>query len=103
MYCELYERTVERRFADKIDQTILAGGVDIIAVHSGAIFDNLLSLLSSTAIERVKELPILVPGARVADWVKKAGCATIIQAESALPNTCSRVIARSGSNSLCKA
>lgn len=81
-YAELYHRNLPEKSVQELSALNLAEG-DILSVHSGESLQNLLQLLQSAKVKCWAQLPLLVPGERVAAMAAKWGFQTIICAENA--------------------
>lgn len=93
-YCELYERHLPKQAADMMQQ-VFAAETDwqyrnIIALHSGESlqhYQQVLEQLDQTAqaelTRRLRQLPLLVPGDRVAQLAHSAGFEDVHVAENA--------------------
>ena len=82
-YCELYERSLPEQAQGQLQS--LDWGADkptVLSVFSGETLNNLLVTCERLA-RPCLQLPILVPGQRVAAAAKEAGFATIIESENA--------------------
>jgi uroporphyrinogen-III synthase len=82
-YCELYQR----RFPDGADKILRDNRWgqtgDVVAVHSGESLQNWLQLVARNNQPEWLDLPLLVPGERVASIALDAGCKEIIMAHNA--------------------
>ncbi len=81
-YAELYHRLLPEQSTAKLAALKLGDG-DILSVHSGESLQNLLELLTRAQVKYWAQLPLLVPGARVAAMAAECGFETIIEAENA--------------------
>jgi len=81
---DIYLRQPITDNSEQINQLIGTGQIDVVAVHSGAIFLSLWALLSEENRTKFQALPLLVPGERVADIVRQQNCVNLIIAASAL-------------------
>jgi uroporphyrinogen-III synthase len=83
-HCELYERLLPIEASAQLaalrwsDQEPL-----IISVHSGESFKNLCESMPKTDTTKWLELPLLLPGERVAELAQESGFKKIIVAENA--------------------
>lgn len=82
-YCELYQRT-----APDYPQGIVAHVFDTLGVNcwlasSTETLHNGLMLAAREGREDVLQAPVIVPGSRVADAAREAGCQRVVQAENA--------------------
>lgn len=91
-YCELYHRRIPEAAAAQLhalfNGTDHWSGAQVIALHSGESLNHFMQVLNQIAangIDRdsVFQLPVLVPGERVADLARQAGFHTVIVAENA--------------------
>ncbi len=90
-YCEVYRRFLppdaEAALRDFALQT--QGESRAVAVHSGETLDNLRQLLARPSLagilspSEIEELPLLLPGERVAAMARAAGFRRVIPAENA--------------------
>ena len=81
-YCELYQRRLPQAAAQQL-AALGPAATDLLSVHSGATLDNLCSALAGTAHGDWLQLPILVPGQRVAGQARAVGFSQVIEAENA--------------------
>lgn len=81
-YAELYYRKLPQNSQQELEALALAEG-DILSVHSGESLENLVQLLVRSEVADWAELPILVPGKRVAAMAESYGFSQIISAENA--------------------
>jgi uroporphyrinogen-III synthase len=90
-YCDLYERKIPLAAAEQLRGAFIDSSVwdvtQIIACHSGESLQHFLQVLSDlddkALFERVRQLPILVPGERVAQLARDADFDSILVAENA--------------------
>lgn len=83
-HCELYERILPAEASVQLQA--LQWPVDeqaVLSVHSGESFKNLYESLPKNEMSLWLELPLLLPGERVAQLAQKAGFKNIIVAENA--------------------
>lgn len=83
-YAELYRRQLCSDYRQPI-YTALESGVDALAVHSGELLQALLALLPEPLRARLKTVPLLVPGQRLAALAGDAGFQQLVVAANALP------------------
>jgi len=81
---DIYAREPSVACQDEIRQLLSERRIDIVAIHSGAVFDALWHLLDDESRSLLRELPLLVPGDRVANLLRDAGCRDLVIADSAL-------------------
>jgi uroporphyrinogen-III synthase len=108
-FCELYERLIPAVAGAQLQQLIIDLSAQqsaelpstsqqqfIIALHSGESLQNLVTLAETLDKGQVsgllKELPIMVPSARIADAAQAAGFNTIISAENATDHAMSAAL-----------
>lgn len=84
-YLDLYLRQPSARHRVEINTLLMAGQLDVAAIHSGDILTALLACLTPPARQRLLDLPLLVPGERVAAVARERGCHRLVVAASALP------------------
>lgn len=84
-YADLYRREPDREYAGSIKAVLAAGEIDAVAAHSGEVLDALWGCLDASSRERLRALPVLVPGERVAGLARERGCRHLLVAPSALP------------------
>jgi uroporphyrinogen-III synthase len=84
---DCYRRQPLGTYRDQIIEQLTAQAVDVVALHSVEILENLLALLSQDEKQLLQRVGFLVPGERVAQAVIDAGLAQVIVADSALPQT----------------
>jgi uroporphyrinogen-III synthase len=84
-YLNLYQRTLTLEYQNQINQAICDKSLDTIVIHSGEVFQNLLSLLTVNARTAVSRIPLLAAGERIADIVKEEGCHVPMVSATALP------------------
>lgn len=88
-YCELYQRLLPADAKPSLELLSRCQTGDVIAVHSGETLLNLCNIIQSLAEEQKlnqaqwQNLPLLVPGNRVAEIAAKQGFSQIITAENA--------------------
>lgn len=83
-FCELYERQFP---ADGVPETLKARNWgqagDVVSVHSGETLSNWHSIVVTSGQAGWKQLPLLVPGERVAELARQQGFTRIVTAENA--------------------
>lgn len=84
-YLNLYQRTLTLDYQNQINQAICDKTLDAIAIHSGEVFQNLLSLLTVNARTAVSRIPMLAAGERVAEIIREEGCHVPMVSATALP------------------
>lgn len=84
-YGTLYRRVTISDHRREILHLLSQSAVDVVAIHSVAVLDSLLTLLDGQGLHSLKQLPVLVPGERVGLAVRAQGIKTVIEAASALP------------------
>ncbi|MBR9909876.1 MAG: uroporphyrinogen-III synthase [Gammaproteobacteria bacterium] len=88
-YCELYQRRLPAAAGAALRRLDWGAGDDITTVHSGETLHNLWQLLSAAGNEtgqdpgRWLQLPLLVPGERVAKQARELGFRNVIMAVNA--------------------
>ena len=91
--CELYRRQPNLAEKEVIESLLAGQELDLIVAHSGELMENLLSLVGEGLHLHLKDLPIVVPSARVAALAFEAGFREVVQAGSALPEAMVSAIA----------
>lgn len=86
-YRDLYVRQPIADWADDINARLEGGGADVAVFHSGEIFAAFWRLLTAASREKIRNLPVLVPGQRVGALVREQGCGHVITAANALPGS----------------
>ncbi len=81
LYCELYRRVTPPYRATL--HRVLEGGIDIISVASGDTLDKLAQMAAGAHGVVLEEIPLVVPGRRVARHAEGLGFRTVIPAQSA--------------------
>jgi uroporphyrinogen-III synthase len=91
-YCELYKRVIPTLAAQDVcaafgDESVWQTP-QVIALHSGESLQHFMQILVGTSArnldtDRIMQLPVLVPGERVAQLARDAGFARILVAENA--------------------
>lgn len=66
-YCELYRRKLPTDAAEKISQISFDAMHDVLTVFSGETLDNLVAVFNSAKTPAWRDIPIVVPGKRVAE------------------------------------
>ncbi len=87
-YCELYQRRLPD--TDALPQLLAAEwgrSGDLVSVHSGETLANWCRLVESAGQSQWKQLPLLVPGERVAEQARMQGFTHVIQSENASDDT----------------
>jgi uroporphyrinogen-III synthase len=90
-YCELYQRRLPVEAATHLAETCAGQLPHVVALHSGESLDNYRQVLAQLAqhpaaeplVRSLRELPLLVPGARVAALAQAAGFERVYPAENA--------------------
>jgi len=83
-HCELYERLLPKEAPAQLAAVQCAGNEALVlSVHSGESFKNLCENMPQAKSALCLELPVLLPGQRVAELAQKAGFKNIIVAENA--------------------
>ena len=93
-FCELYQRLIPALAAQQLQaafECVESFNLrQVIALHSGESLQNFLHLLEKVSVansplpsEKIMQLPVLVPGQRVAQLAQAAGFTRIIVAENA--------------------
>ncbi|BFM13890.1 uroporphyrinogen-III synthase [Maricurvus nonylphenolicus] len=82
-YCELYERQFPSQAAQQIAALDWGQTDDLVAVHSGEALDNWYSLIEKQPSMQWLQLPVVVPGARVAKKAAALGFTCTIEAYNA--------------------
>jgi len=84
-YCELYDRQVP----ENLKQQLMSVGFNqttqkcLLTVHSGESLSNLSAAISNSLLEAWRNIPLLVPGERVAGMARELGFDRIVVAENA--------------------
>lgn len=81
--CELYQRELCTEYRDEIQTLLAQNDLDILMVHSGELLRNLLQL-ADRLTPRLLNLPLVVPGERVAAQAAEAGFSSVIVAANAV-------------------
>ena len=81
-FCELYRRQLPAGAAEKISQISFDATHDVLTVFSGETLDNLVAVFKSAKMPVWRDIPIVVPGKRVAENAR-ANFERIIIAENA--------------------
>ncbi|TNE82436.1 MAG: uroporphyrinogen-III synthase, partial [Gammaproteobacteria bacterium] len=84
--CELYERRISTQYASRIDELMAQQKVDVVAIHSGELLQQLFAVLAAESRRYLQLLPVVVPAQRVASLAAEKGCEKVIVAASALPD-----------------
>lgn len=85
-YCELYRRKLPEQAGVQLSQSVFglpSGYTDLISAHSGETVTNLVSLINQYQLQHLLQLPIIVPGARVAALAQQYLFKEVIVAENA--------------------
>lgn len=82
-YCELYERSLPDEAIESFADLKLEKEKDIFVVFSGETLSNLNLALAPNPYSEKKAIPLLVPGARVAELAESMGYQSIFVAENA--------------------
>lgn len=82
-YCELYERQFPPQAAQQIVALDWGQANDLVAVHSGEALDNWYSLIEKQSTLHWLQLPVVVPGERVAKKAAALGFTCTIEAYNA--------------------
>ena len=82
-YCELYRRHLPAEAAAELARSGLGVKGDVIGVHSGETLANLDSVITANDQGSLRQLPLLVPGQRVAQLAGERGFSEVIVAENA--------------------
>ena len=93
-YADLYERVVDLEHAQQIQTLITNGTVQVVAIHSGEVFDGLMSNLDAVAKAHLHQLVLLAPGQRVAHKIQQQGLDKLIVADSAVANNMVEALVR---------
>ncbi|OUS15736.1 hypothetical protein A9Q88_09925 [Gammaproteobacteria bacterium 50_400_T64] len=81
--CELYRRVVDLQNSQIIGELIQVKS-PLVLIYSGQVLDALLAVTPETCLAKLKTLPIIVPGDRVANLVRSRGFTSVHVAVSAL-------------------
>jgi len=81
---DIYAREPSAACRDEIRRLLGERRIDIVAIHSGAVFAALWQLLDDEGRSLLRELPLVVPGERVANLLRAEGCRDLVIADSAL-------------------
>lgn len=82
-YCELYRRVVPNYGSEVISHLFNNIKIDCWLASSAETLNNGLSLAGKDFRQRLCQLPVIVPGERVAEIAKDAGCQSVIVAKNA--------------------
>lgn len=84
-YCELYNRQVP----ENLEQQLMSLDFNeptqqcLLTVHSGESLNNLSTAISNSLLEAWRNIPLLVPGERVAGLARELGFGRVVVAENA--------------------
>lgn len=81
-YCELYRRQLPADAVEKVVQIAFDATRDVLTVFSGETLDNLIAVFKSAKLSAWRDIPIVVPGKRVAEKAR-ANFDRIVVAENA--------------------
>jgi len=81
--CELYRRVVDLQNSQIIGELIQVNP-PLVLIYSGQVLDALLAVTPETCLAKLKTLPIIVPGERVANLARNRGFNSVHIAASAL-------------------
>lgn len=81
-YCELYRRQLPAAAAGEVVQIAFDAARDVLTVFSGETLDNLVAVFKKAKLSAWRDIPIVVPGKRVAEKAR-ASFDRIIVAENA--------------------
>tara|TARA_R110000868_G_scaffold179802_3_gene420126 strand:- start:22881 stop:23669 length:789 start_codon:yes stop_codon:yes gene_type:complete len=84
-YAECYQRQLPHRPKGELAAIIEAQQISTLCVNSGESLDNFIQL---AGVDVLRSLNVLVPGQRVADLARAAGCQHIIVADNASDDAC---------------
>lgn len=84
--CDLYERRTTAEYAEGIQALLSEGDLDVVVVHSGELLLCLLNVVAPEYHQKLRSLPLLVPGKRVAEMALNQGFKEPVVANSALPS-----------------
>jgi uroporphyrinogen-III synthase len=82
-YCELYERRAPFYEADVVGHLLNTIQINCWLASSAETLKNGLSLAGDKNLAALCKVPVVVPGQRVADIAKNAGCSHVVVAENA--------------------
>ena len=82
-YLEVYRRERSGTLPEQVIADIDSGGFDYITASSGETVENIVSLVDSDSHPQLLEVPVVVPGERVAAIARRCGFTRIIQATNA--------------------
>lgn len=83
--CELYQRRPMKDSAGKIASLLTDKKLDLVAVHSGELVHHLLAVVPGELHDALCQLPVIVPGERVASIARDLSFERILTAPSAAP------------------
>lgn len=83
--CELYQRRPMKDSAGKIASLLTDKKLDLVAVHSGELVHNLLAVVPGELHDALCQLPVIVPGERVATIARDLSFERVLTAPSAAP------------------
>jgi len=82
-YCELYHRLVDAHYREAIGELIRLES-PLVLIYSGQVLDALLAVAPASCLAKLKSLPVIVPGERVANLARSRGFNAVHLAASAL-------------------
>ena len=83
--CELYRRCIMKDSAGKIARLLTDKKLDLVAAHSGELVHNLLAVVPAELHGALCQLPVVVPGERVATIARDLSFDRVLTAPSAAP------------------
>lgn len=92
-YCELYRRTLPSTSAALIDGCEWGAPTDLVAVHSGESLENWATVIAQLGRPDWRQLPVLVPGERVAALASQIGFGAVIVAANATDEAMAKALA----------
>jgi uroporphyrinogen-III synthase len=84
-YCDLYRRVVDQKQVEVTRQQLTE--VDCLVVHSAELLEAVGPIGGLSGVEKVRDLPVVVPSDRVAEIAKSLGYSSITVADSAMPES----------------
>lgn len=77
-FCELYRRRLPAGAADKVACEVFDPARDMLTIFSGETLDNLISVFENVHLAVWRDIPIVVPGERVAEKARTSFTRIII-------------------------
>lgn len=85
--CEVYWREREESNKDKIISFLKTAARPVIFLHSGELMTNLLGVAGKQWISEYYQIPVVVPGGRIAQMARDSGFKEVLVASSALADS----------------